>query len=511
MSGLRLGYDMVMRPDQQMRLAPRMIQSMEILQLPIADLLAKIAKELQENPFLEQKEKHGEENAEPTEFDPDSTPLKHDETGDLEFSRLDELNRDWENHFNEEHRISRGAMEEEGDRKLDAMANMPTRPQSLQDYLAEQLGEVELGDEQRRLARHICSFVDRTGYLGIRERASEEDEKDAFHYATLEEIAAAYDRLVTQEEVEDTLLHVVQKLDPPGVGARSAKECLLLQVGPDTPHRDVLRVLIRDHLEDVAYNRIPVIQKATKFDIPTIQEAIESLHHNLSAAPGLKFAAAETQYVMPDVIVERTDDDEYAVRLTDEWVPKIRISQRTVDLIKNKDLDEKVKDELRKKLQSADWLVKAVEQRRNTLLKVTRAIIDHQREFLDAGPEHIHPLKMQQIADQVKVHVTTVSRAVDDKWVQTPRGVFPLKRFFGGGKKNDMTNEDVAYEVMKQKLMELVSEENKANPLSDEELVTKLNEAGYPVARRTVTKYRKMLKIPSSRQRKDWSRANEIC
>ena len=125
--------------------------------------------------------------------------------------------------------------------------------------------------------------------------------------------------------------------------------------------------------------------------------------------------------------------------------------------------------------------------------------------FLDAGPEHIQPLKMQQIADQVKVHVTTVSRAVDDKWVQTPRGVFPLKRFFGGGKKNEQTHEDVAYEVMKQKLMELIGNEDKASPLSDEELVSRLNEAGYPVARRTVTKYRKMLKIPSSRQRKDWS------
>src|SRR5580692_7360396 len=192
MSGLRLGFDMQTRMDQKMVLAPRMIQSMEILQLPIADLLAKIAKELQENPFLEQKEKHGEENAEPTEFDPGSTPLKHDETGDLEFNRLDELNRDWENHFNEEHRVSRGAMEEEGDRKLDAMANMQTRPQSLQDYLAEQLGELELDDDQRRLARHICSFVDRTGYLGVRERASEEDDKENFRYATLEEIAGSY-------------------------------------------------------------------------------------------------------------------------------------------------------------------------------------------------------------------------------------------------------------------------------------------------------------------------------
>jgi RNA polymerase sigma-54 factor len=501
-----MGLDLSVRQDQQLRLAPRMIQSMEILQLPIADLQAKIAKELQENPFLEQKEKHGEQDGTTPEFDPDSTPLKHDETGDLEFSRLEELNRDWDNHFNEDHRISRSALEEEGDRKLDAMANMPTRPQSLQDYLAEQLGEMELTPSQRRLAKHICSFIDRTGYLGVRERASEDDEKDTFRYATLEEIAGLYDEVVTPEDVEDTLVHVVQKLDPPGVGARSAKECLLLQIGPDTPNRDVLRILIRDHLEDIAYNRIPVIQKATKFDIPTIQDAIESLHHNLAAAPGLKYADADTQYVMPDVIVERTDDEDYSVRLTDEWVPKIRISQRTVDLIKNKELDEKVKEELRKKLQSADWLVKAVEQRRNTLLKVTRAIIQHQREFLDAGPEHIHPLKMQQIADQVKVHVTTVSRAVDDKWVQTPRGVFPLKRFFGGGKKNDQTNEDVAYEVMKQKLMELVSDEDKASPLSDEELVAKLNEAGYPVARRTVTKYRKMLKIPSSRQRKDWSR-----
>jgi RNA polymerase sigma-54 factor len=507
MSGMRIGMDLSMRPELQMRLAPRMIQSMEILQLPIVDLQAKIDKELQENPFLEVKEHLGEqETPAEKEFNPDA-PLKHDESGDLEFNRLEELNRDWDDHFNEEHRVSRAALEEEGDRKLDAMANMPDRPQSLQDYLAEQLGEVELNDDQRRLARHVCSFVDRTGYLGTRVRAREDDDKDAFYPATLEEIAAAYDEPVTAEQVEDTLVHVVQKLDPPGVGARTLKECLLLQVGPDTPYRDVLRVLIRDHLEDVGYNRIPVIQKATKFDIPTIQDAIEQLHH-LDPKPGLKFADAGTQYVVPDIVVERNDDDDYDVRLTDDWVPNIRLSKRYFDLCKTKDLDEKVRDELRKKLQSAQWLVSAVEQRRNTLLKVTRAIINHQRAFLDAGPEHIQPLKMQQIADQVKVHVTTVSRAVDDKWVQTPRGVFPLKRFFGGGKKNEQTHEDVAYEVMKQKLMELIGNEDKANPLSDEELVSRLNDAGYPVARRTVTKYRKMLKIPSSRQRKDWSLAN---
>jgi RNA polymerase sigma-54 factor len=146
----------------------------------------------------------------------------------------------------------------------------------------------------------------------------------------------------------------------------------------------------------------------------------------------------------------------------------------------------------------------SIEQRRNTLMKVTRSIIKHQRKFLDSGPEHIEPLKMQQIADQVGVHVTTVSRAVDDKWVQTPRGIFPLKRFFGGGTQT-ANGEEVAWETIKQKLLDIIANEDKSNPLSDEDLVTKLSEGGYPVARRTVTKYRKMLKIPSSRQRKVWS------
>jgi RNA polymerase sigma-54 factor len=510
MSGMRIGMDLSVRMNQQMILAPRMIQSMEILQLPIIDLQAKIEKELQENPFLEQKEHLGDQDEAPEpEFNPDA-PLKHDDTGDLEFNRLEALNRDWDDHFNEEHRVSRGALEEEGDRKLDAMANMPDRPRSLQDHLDEQLGELELDPEQRALAKHVCSFVDRTGYLGSRIKAKRKDDDDeseireTFSPITLAEIAQAYDQLTTEEQAEDVLLHVVQKLDPPGVGARDLKECLLLQITEDTPCCDTLRVLVRDHLEDVAYNRIPIIQKATRFDIPTIQEAVAALHH-LDPKPGLKFADSGTQYVVPDVVVERTDSGDYDVRLTDDWVPNIRISKRYFELYKSKGLDEAAREKLRKSLQSAQWLVSAVEQRRNTLMRVTKAIIDHQRAFLDAGPEHIHPLKMQQIADQVKVHVTTVSRAVDDKWVQTPRGVFPLKRFFGGGKKNDQTQEDVAYEVMKQKLMELISDEDKASPLSDEELVSKLNDAGYPVARRTVTKYRKMLKIPSSRQRKDWS------
>jgi len=265
----------------------------------------------------------------------------------------------------------------------------------------------------------------------------------------------------------------------------------------------VLRALILNHLEDIEHNRLPAIQRRTGFDLHVIKEAIGELRH-LNPHPGSRFAADNIPYVVPDIIVERSEDGEYTVRLVDDWVPNVYISKRYIELYRDKGADPKAKEYLKKKITAAQWLLESIEQRRNTLEKVTKAIIKHQRAFLEKGPEHIEPLKMQQIADQVGVHVTTVSRAVDDKWVQTPRGIFPLKRFFGGGTQT-ASGEEVAWETIKQKLLELIDKEDKSNPLSDEDLVAKLNEAGYPVARRTVTKYRKMLNIPSSRQRKDWT------
>ena len=172
-------------------------------------------------------------------------------------------------------------------------------------------------------------------------------------------------------------------------------------------------------------------------------------------------------------------------------------------MLKDRNGDPAARDFIQKKIQSARWLIESIEQRRNTLLKVAKAIIAHQRDFLDKGPEAIQPLKMQQIADQVGVHVTTVSRAVDDKWVQTPRGIFSLKRFFGGGTVS-ADGEEVAWDTIKQKLTEIIAKEDKAKPLSDEEIVDELGRQGLTVARRTVTKYRKALRIPSSRQRKEF-------
>jgi RNA polymerase sigma-54 factor len=498
---MRLDTSLSQRLTQQMILAPRMIQSMEILQMATMALHERIQQELQDNPVLEVRETaeeapatEGEEielppAAPPEEGrDPGAAELVIDDKGnnDLDFDRLEALSKDWEDHFNEEHRPSRNGLDEEGDKKHDAMQNMASRPQSLQDHLNEQTSFLDLNDEQARLLRYVIANIDDNGYVT----------------GSLEELAKAHEPPVTPQQIEEALL-MVQKLDPPGVGARDLRECLLLQLAPETPHRDVLRILIQNHLEDIQHNRLPAIQRRTGYDLVAIKEAIEALRH-LNPRPGAQFLAEHVPYVVPDILVERTEDGEYTVRLLDDWLPNIYISRKYVELYRDKGADPKTKEYLKRKIQAAQWLQESIEQRRSTLEKVTKAIIQHQRAFLDKGPEYIEPLKMQQIADQVGVHVTTVSRAVDDKWVQTPRGIFPLKRFFGGGTQTT-SGEEVAWETIKQKLLEIIDNEDKSNPLSDEDLVTKLNEAGYPVARRTVTKYRKMLNIPSSRQRKDWT------
>ena len=499
MSGIGLGMRQELKQSQI--IAPRMIQSMEILQLPVMALLEKIEQEMEENPFLETKENRNtddnDNNHDDVDFNPDA-PLKHDDSGDLEFARMDEINRDWGDHFNEEHRPSRMAMEEYSDRKLDAMMNIASAPQTLQDHLTEQLPYLGLTPEQKELAELIISHLDDNGYL-----LNHDPDTGRPIPINLEDLAQSYYRLITIDDIEEALL-TVQGLDPAGVGARDTKECLILQLNADTYHCDLVRALIMHHLEDIAHNRMPMIQKRTGAELHAIQDAIDVLR-TLNPKPGSRFTPTSSKYIVPDVIVTRTDDDDFEIRLTDDWVPNVRLSRRYTDLAKDKSYDPKTREFLQNKFRSAHWLIDAIEQRRNTLIRVTKAIINHQRPFLDRGPEHIQPLKMEDIAKLVGVHVTTVSRAVDDKWVETPRGVFPLKRFFGGGTMNKTTGENVAWETIKQRLLEIIGEEDKAKPFSDEEIVDRFKKSGLDVARRTVTKYREALKIPSSRQRKDWS------
>ena len=473
---MRLDTSQQMRMDMRLRMAPRMIQSMEILQLPLMALQERIDQELSENPVLELRE------IEPLAADgedPTSTPVAEIE-GETAESSYD-TGDDW----SDMHRPSRAALSEEADRKHDAMQNMASRPRSLQDDLEEQISFLDSDPTVRALADYIIHNLDENGYLNI----------------SLTEVIRDFPGDATFPQAEEALA-MVQKLDPPGVGARNLRECLLLQVTPDTPCHDILQVLIANHLDDLQQNRLPAIEKKTGLSLDTIKEGIGHLRH-LDPRPGARYAAQGAQYVVPDLIVENDEHGEYQVRLLDEYTPQLGISRYYQKLLKNKEGDAAAREFIQKKIQSARWLIESIEQRRNTLLKVARAIIAHQRDFLDKGPEWIEPLKMQQIADLVHVHVTTVSRAVDDKYVQTPRGIFALKRFFGGGT-TTAGGEEVAWETIKQKLLEIISKEDKQSPLSDEEIVEALSGGGFPVARRTVTKYRKALRIPSSRQRKQF-------
>jgi RNA polymerase sigma-54 factor len=310
-----------------------------------------------------------------------------------------------------------------------------------------------------------------------------------------------------QLAIAEEALAAVQRLDPPGCGARSLKECLLLQLLPGMPHYDKLRTLIAGHLEDLENNRLPQISKKTGLSIDSIQELWQELR-KLKPKPGADFSETTVPSVTPDVYVERNEQGKYEIRLEEGQLPALYISPYYRKLLRDEGTNAETREYIKRKVNSAQWLIESIEQRRSTLTRVSQAIVDHQTKFLDDGPDHIEPLKMQQIADKVHVHVTTVSRAVDDKWIQTPRGIFPLKRFFVGGT-TAADGEEVAWDRVRIKLQEIIDNEDKTSPLSDDAIVEELGKAGITVARRTVTKYRKAMSIPSSRGRRDWSKGEK--
>ncbi len=506
---MHLNISQQMKMSQQMKLAPRMIQSMEILQLNMMALNERIEQELVENVTLERLEKDSDgsipeadsEFVAPVDNTRDAKELKKDvenrelvvgkETNnESDFERLLEISSEWpeDNVGFGGSRPSSNQISDDMDRQHDVMSNMLARPQSLHEYLLEQFSFSATNDLQRQFGEYLIQHLDHNGRL------------QSMLPEILQQFNRLYEHQMTMEQA-DEVLKQIQHLDPPGVGARDYREMLLLQVDDHMPFHEVVETLIRDHLEDIAFNRLPLIQKATGYSIELIKIGIEQIQ-TLNPYPGRGFEQRPVQRVTPDLAVEPDDTGRYVVRILDEYIPELRISPRYQQMLRENPTQE-TRDWIRRKIESARWLIESIEQRYNTLRKVAQEIIDHQQEFLDKGPEYIHPLKMQQIADRVGVHVTTVSRAVDEKWIQTPRGLFPLKRFFGGGTQT-ADGEEVAWDTIRIKLQELIDGEDKRDPLSDDALVESLAAQGIKLARRTITKYRKQMRIPSSRQRREY-------
>ncbi len=482
---MRLEVSLAQKLSLQLKLAPQIIQSIEILQLPALSLQELIETALGENEALERADERIEA-AEPTPERDNGQPTEAER--ELEavadtLERLEKLeaaaDRDWQD-FGRRRTPAGGE-----DPKLEAMNNTAADHTSLHEQVHDQFILLDPDEDARTIGRHIIFNLDENGLLPY----------------PLEEILESPE-LRSRYSIEDLerVLQMVQGLEPKGIGARSLQEALLLQLDPDDPDCELKATLIRDHLVDINKNKLPKVAREMDLTIPQVKKLVSEIAR-LDPRPGAKLGGDRNAYIHPDVLVEWVDG-RYEITLEDDFFPRIRVSPQYKELLSNTD-DPKVKDYVRKKLESAKWLVEAIQQRQNTLYRVCEEIFRVQRDYLDYGESHLKPLKMQEIADRVGIHVSTVSRAIADKWVQTPRGIVPLKFFFTGGAETS-DGATMSRLSVKQKVKDIIDNEDKRNPLSDEQVAETLKKEGLEIARRTVTKYRKALKIPSSRQRRQW-------
>ena len=479
-----------MRLEQRMKLAPHMIQSMEILQLPILALQERIEQELNSNPVLEIDEPDDSDNEQAVQEQPEDVGAAEISTESASeniesFARLDNLNDYYPEYANEDAGLRRSRSAEGTDKKLEAIKNTAAAPQSLHEYLMDQWRLID-GKKSIKIAGEIIiNYIDNRGYLSVRlEQLHNKDRKD-FKF----------------DDLQSALL-LVQQLEPAGVGARDIKECLLIQLSQYTEDTSFENVLVEEHMENLLANRLPEIARDMKCSINEINRSIEQLS-KLDTSPGLQISQAQNIPVRADVIVEASEQsDEYIVHLADTGLPNLRISNYYEDMLKDKKSDMNTQKFLQNNIRSAQWIIEAIEQRKRTLLKVARAIVNHQQDFFKRGQMHLKPLPMSKIADDVGIHLATVSRAVAGKYLQCSFGIIALRKFFSGGTE-DVNGQPRSWEAVRAKLQQIIDAEDKSRPLSDDQIRKKLGVAGIEnIARRTVAKYRNLMNIPAARFRK---------
>jgi len=480
-----------MRMEQRMKLAPHMIQSMEILQLPILALQERIEQELNNNPVLEMAEPSTADQAEPVEKESKDDIAQKDliintDNDKVEdFERLEDVEDDFKEYIEQAGPFYVRRQTDEPDRKLEALKNAAAPPLFLHDHLMEQWRLVEADEPVKRAGSTIIGYIDDRGYLTVRLEQLHNKDRAEF---TLDDLNQA--------------LQLVQRLEPAGVGARNLKECLLIQMAQSPDDMSFEAQLVSEHMDALLENRLPDIAKKMNCSIERINHAIERMS-KLDTSPGLQIGPDQNHPITPDVIVESSDDSgEYSVRLRDTNLPGLRLNPYYIRMAKDSQVGEKARKFLQNNIRSAQWIMDAIEQRKNTLLKVTETIVKYQKDFFDKGPLYLRPLPMSKVADDVGVHLATVSRAVAGKYMQCPWGVLPLRKFFSGGMEDD-NGQAHSWEAIRVKLQEIIDAEDKSKPLSDDQIREKLAQAGIKnLARRTVAKYRKLLNIPTARFRK---------
>ena len=506
MSGQGFSHELRQRQTQSLVLAPQLRHSLKILQVAALDLRSVIQEELQSNPTLEELPMEGvsldhpapEDHA--TDRDSDSTgkvgsdtsdatapsdtsEVKRDEmdfSKDKEFEILGKLDEDWRDHM-----ASAGGAQpytsEDAEKRQHFFDSLVSET-SLQEHLMQQAEMTDLSPSALEAMRQLVGGLDDRGFL------------------TQTPADVALQTGLGLDTVQEAL-KVLKTFDPPGIGAKNLAECLLLQLTAKGRRDSLALRMIRDYFELLTRRRIPELARKLSVDTDEVQSAIEEIG-KLDPAPGRRFAEDHNRVVIADVTVEQ-DGDEWKIHLNNDYIPRLRLSSTYRDLIAKGTLSKEERDYLREKMRSGKFLIDSIEQRQRTIERITREIIKAQTPFFEIGVSHLKPLTMTQIADVVGVHETTVSRALANKYIKTPHGIFDFKYFFTPGYQVD-SGASVSNTSVKEMIADLVAAEDKGTPLSDQELVARLQEKGIKIARRTVAKYREELGLLPSNLRRDY-------
>ena len=471
---------------QKLIMTPSLQQAIKLLQLSKLELQEVLNQELLENPLLDElTEETKQDEAEAdiqqtkTETEEEAKAAELPKETEKEKDSFDEI--DYDAYFQDyiEYGYNPRMTEEHDEFPIE---NTLTRPPNLTDHLTWQLSMTDASPTTKEIGAFIIGNIDEDGYLR----------------ATTEEILAsgAY-----EAEGVERAIQTIQSLDPIGVGARDLRECLLLQLDFLEIDVPLVDAVVRDHWDDFMQRHFVQISKALGIDMKTLEGVVEVIKH-LDPKPGRKYTNERAIYVEPDVYVHKVGDD-YIIVLNEDGMPKLRINGSYRAMLNSMDSksDGETVNYIKDKIRSAVWLIKSLDQRQRTIYKVAESIVKHQREFLERGIDFLRPLVLRDVADDIQMHESTVSRVVSNKYMHTPRGLFLMKYFFHSGIDSD-TGEDISSLTVKKKIQSFIDGEDPRKPLSDSKIMKILNDEGINIARRTVAKYRDELNIPSSTDRK---------
>ena len=446
---MKLGYDLTIKQTQKLALTPELIQAIQILQFSNQELESYVQEQLLINPVIETA---GEKPAEEFEL-PDPERVTDSYRG--EYRREEKQQYPYEQHA----------------------ANDVT----LVEHLMFQLQFAPLCEAQRKTGKYIIESLDDNGYLT----------------QSRSELAESLD--LQPEEIEKVLA-VIHTFDPAGVGAENLSECLLVQLASQDRLTELKQRVISEFLEDMAANRLAAIAKKLGTDTDQIQRIADEIR-TPDPKPGMAFASQdETRYITPDVFVEK-EDGEYHVIINEGSVPRLMVSSYYRQVLRESANDRSLAEYLNDRINTANWLIKSIEQRKQTIYNVVSAVVRYQRDFFEYGPKHIKPMTLKQIAEDVGIHESTVSRSINGKYMQSPRGVFEIREFFTSGVSAG-SGEGMSSKAVKSIIRDMVEKENPKKPCSDQYMADRMQEDGINISRRTVAKYREEMGIPSSQKRK---------